>query len=259
VDVSETIEARFYNDDRATLLQRRPSAIIDVAESIHPAAPMQFYGGGEGRIINVGSYRKGSKLTGATWAVLIVDTDCFATAGIPTAQVEDFSTGSWVRWSEVSKAVFLKVTAEAKAGPSAAARVRVERLAAIQAVLGLSTSDLARALGLSRPGLYKWLDVTSNVKLQEASRERLAAVERISKQWRERSTAPLISVAHEPLADGRTVLSLLLADQVDEAAIVGAYDELLVKLAGKPKSRSQKLADAGFKRRPSAKSLPSDD
>lgn len=258
--MNETIEARFYNDGRTTLLQRRPGAIIDVAESLHPAAPMQFYGGGEGCVIDAGAYRKGAKLTGATRAVLIVDRDWFAaTAGVPIVQVEDFKTGSWLRWSEMSKAVFLKATVEAKAGPSAAARVRVERLSAIQAILGFSTSDFARALGLSRPGLYKWLDVTSNLKLQEANRERLAAIERISKQWRQRSTAPLSSVADEPIADGRTVLSLLLADQLDETAIVGAYEGLLAKLAGMPKSRSQKLADAGFKRRPSAKSLPSDE
>lgn len=133
------------------------------------------------------------------------------------------------------------------------------RLAALQAALGLSTSNLAQALGLSRPGLYKWLDASSDVKLQGASRERLAAVERIAKQWRERTTAPLSSVSNEPLADGRTVLSMMVADQFDEATVVGAFDELLAKLAGKPKTRSQKLAEAGFKRRPSAKSLPSDE
>jgi DNA-binding transcriptional regulator YiaG len=245
VDVSDTIEARFYDAQRATPLQRRPSTIIDAAESFHPAAPMQFCGGGEGHIIGGGSYRMGTKL--------------LATSAIPTVVVEDFNTDSWSRWSEASKAAFLKATSRAKAAPSAAARLRVERLAAIQAVLGLSTSDLAQALGLSRPGLYKWLDASSDVKLQGARRERLAAVERIAKQWRERSAAPLSSVAHEPLADGRTVLSMMVAEQVDEAAVVGAYGELLTKLAGKPKSRSQKLADVGFKRRPSAKSLPSDE
>ena len=34
---------------------------------------------------------------------------------------------------------------------------------------------------------------------------------------------------------------------------------LLAMLAVKPKTRSQRLAEAGFKRRPSAKSLPSDE
>lgn len=254
--MSDTIEARFYNAQRATLLQRRPSTIIDAAESFHPAVPMQFYGGGETQLI--GSYRMGTKLTGAR-TVLIVDTDVLlATSAIPTVTVEDFDADSWSRWSKASKEAFQKAAAAAKAAPSAAARLRVERLAALQAALGLSTSNLAQALGLSRPGLYKWLDASSDVKLQGASRERLAAVERIAKQWRERSTAPLSSVSNEPLADGRTVLAMMVADQVDEAAVVGAFDELLAKLAGKPKTRSQKLAEAGFKRRPSAKSLPSD-
>ena len=255
--MSDTIEARFYNAQRATLLQRRPSTIIDAAESFHPAVPMQFYGVGETHLI--GSYRMGTKLTGAR-TVLIVDTDVLlATSAIPTVTVEDFDADSWSRWSKASKEAFQKAAAAAKAAPSAAARLRVERLAALQAALGLSTSNLAQALGLSRPGLYKWLDASSDVKLQGASRERLAAVERIAKQWRERSTAPLSSVSNEPLADGRTVLAMMVADQVDEAAVVGAFDELLAKLAGKPKTRSQKLAEAGFKRRPSAKSLPSDE
>jgi DNA-binding transcriptional regulator YiaG len=198
-------------------------------------------------------------LSGAR-TVLIVDRDVLlATSAIPTVTVEDFDADSWSRWSKASKEAFQEAAAAAKAAPSAAARLRVERLAALQAALGLSTSNLAQALGLSRPGLYKWLDASSDVKLQGASRERLAAVERIAKQWRERSTAPLSSVSNEPLADGRTVLAMMVADQFDEAAVVGAFDELLAKLAAKPKTRSQKLAEAGFKRRPSAKSLPSDE
>lgn len=182
-----------------------------------------------------------------------------ATSAVPTVTGEDFDADPWSRWSKASKEAFQKALAAAKAPPSAAARLRVERLAALQAALGLSTSDLAQALGLSRPGLYKWLDATSDVKLQRASRERLAAVERIATQWRERSKAPLSSVSNQPLANGRTVLAMMIAEQVDEAAVVGAFDELLAMLAGKPKTRSQKLAEAGFKRRPTAKSLPSDE
>ena len=259
--MSDTIEARFYNAQRATLLQRRPNTIIDAAESFHaPASPMRFYGGGEGYIIGAGSYCMGTNImTGATRAVVLLDLD-LATSAVAAVELEDdYSADSWLRWSEAAKTAFEKATSEDKAVPSAAARLRVERLAAIQAMLGLSTSDLAQALGLSRPGLYKWLDASNDVKLQEASRERLATVERIAKQWRERSTAPLSSVAHEPLADGRTILAMMVAEQIDEAAVVGAFEELTAKLAGKPKTRSQKLADAGFKRRPSAKSLPSDD
>lgn len=254
--MSNTIEAGSYNAQRAALLQRRPSSIIDAAESFHSTVPMQFYDGGETHLI--GSYRMGTKSTGAR-TVLIVDKDVLlATSAIPTVTVEGYDD-SWLRWSRASKEAFQKAAAAAQAAPSAAARLRVERLAALQSALGLSTSNLAQALRLSRPGLYKWLDASSDVKLQGASRERLAAVERIAKQWRQRSTAPLSSVSDEPLADGRTVLAMMVADQVDEAAVVGAFDELLAKLASKPKTRSQKLAEAGFKRRPSAKSLPSDE
>lgn len=255
--MSDTIEARFYNAQRETLLQRRPSSIIDAAESFHPTVPMEFYRGGETHLI--GSYRMGTKSTGAR-TVLIVDTDVLlATSAIPTVAVEDFDADSWLRWSRASKEALQNAATVTKAAPSAAARRRVERLATLQAALGLSTSDLAQALGLSRPGLYKWLDASSDVKPQGASRERLAAVERIAKQWRERTTAPLSSVSNEPLADGRTVLTMMVADQFDETAVAGAFDELLAKLAGKPKTRSQKLAEAGFKRRPSAKSLAPDE
>lgn len=256
--MNDLIEARFCNAQRATLIQRRPSTIIDAAESFHPAVPMQFYGGGAIHLI--GSYRMGAKLTGATRTVLIVDTDVLlATSAIRTATVEDFDAESWSLWSKASKEAFQKAATAAKAAPSATALLRVKRLAALQATLGLSTTDLAQALGLSRPGLYKWLDTSSDVKLRGASVERLAAVERIAKQWRELSTAPLSSVSNEPLADGRTVLAMMIADQVDEAAVVGAFDELLAMLAVKPKTRSQKLAEAGFRRRPSAKSLLSDE
>ena len=157
------------------------------------------------------------------------------------------------------EAALQRPAADSKAAPSADARLRVEGLVAIQAVLGLSMPDFARVLGLSRPDLYEWLDASKDMKLQGASRERLAAVERIAMHWRERTATALRSVVNEPLAGGQTALSMMVADAIDEAAIVGAFDELAVKLRSKPKSRSQKLADAGFTRRPSARALPTDE
>jgi len=132
-----------------------------------------------------------------------------------------------------------------------------EQLAAIQAALGLSAQDLAQVLGVSRRDLFEWLDASRNMKLHEASRERLAVVERIAKHWCERSAAPMRSVVNEPLASGQTALSMMVA--IDEVAVIGAFDELAAKLLGKPKSRSQKLADAGFTRRQSARALPADE
>jgi DNA-binding transcriptional regulator YiaG len=261
VDVSDTIEARPYSARQAPLLRRRPSTIIDAAESFHPVSSMRFYGGGEGHIIGAGAIGSAiSKLmTGATRAVVLVDED-WATSAVAAVELDDDnSSDSWLRWAEATRTALQKARYEDKTASSAAARLRVERLAAIQAVLGLSTLDLARVIGITRQALYKWLDATKDMKLQEATRDRLAAVERVAKRWRERSPAPLVSVAQEPLANGGTVLALMVGENFDEAAVVGACNELLAKLQGKPKSRSQKLADAGFKRRPSARSLPSED
>ena len=230
--------------------QLRPSTIIDTAESFHLSAS---------QVIDVGSFGSdiSKSMTGATRAVL-VDTD-FATSAIQAVEIGDSNVDLWTRWAQTTKTALQRPAVGAKPAPSAAGRLRVERLAAINAVFGLSTLNFAQILSLSRPGLYKWLDASKDVKLQEASRERLAVVERIARQWRERSAAPLVSVANEPLAGGQTALSMMVADAIDEAAIVGAFDDLVVKLQGKPKSRSQKLADAGFTRRPSARALPADE
>jgi DNA-binding transcriptional regulator YiaG len=250
MDVSDTIQVRFYRAHQATMRQLRPSMIIDTAESFHLPVS-QFIGVGSiGNVIS-------KSVTGATRSVR-VDTD-FATSAIQTVEIGDDNVDLWTRWAEAAKIALQRSAADVKPASSAAARLRVERLATIQAVFGLSTLDFAQVLGLSRPGLYKWLDTSKDVKLQQASLERLAVIERIARQWRERSATPLVSVMNEPLAGGETALSMMVADAIDEAAIVGAFDELVAKLQGKPKSRSQKLADAGFTRRPSARALQADD
>ena len=263
--MSDTIQTRQFSASQASMHQLRPSALIDTAERFHqlPTLPTEIYGGGQGDVHIIGArtvcstVSKSLARTGATRALLI-NVDRVTSADVGTVP-KDHITTLWAQWAETTKTALQQPTPEAKAVPSAAARLRVGRLAALQAVLGLSTSDLAQALGRSRPGLYKWLDASNDVKLQDASCQRLASVERIAKQWRERSTAPLSSVAHAPMDNGRTVLAMMVADEVDESAIVNALDELLAKLRAKPKSRSQNLADAGFKRRPTSRSLPSDD
>ncbi len=269
--MSDTIQTRHYSANQASMRQLRPSALINTADRFHepvmhqlPTLPAKFYGGG-GDVHIIGAGAIGSFVTRALAAtgatrVVLIDVDRVTSAAVATAAgLKDYLATLWSQWAETTNTALQQRAPDVKPTPTAAARLRVERLAAIQAMLGLSTSDLAQALGLSRPGLYKWLDASNDVKLQGASRERLAAVERIAKQWRERSTAPLSSVAHEPLANGRSVLEIMVSEILDETAVAGALDEVLTKLQGKPKSRSQKLADAGFKRRPSSRSLPSDD
>jgi hypothetical protein len=250
MDVSDTIQARAYSARQATMHQLCPSTIIDAAESFHLPVSQIIGVDPSGSVIS-------KSMTGATRAVL-VDMG-FATSNIQTVEIGAHNADLWTRWAEATKTVLQRLHADAKPVPSAAARWRVERLVAIQAVFGLSTLDFALVLAVSRQGLYKWLDASKDVKLQEASRERLAVVERIARQWRKRSAAPLVSVVNELLAGGQSALSLMVSDVIDEDAIVGAFDELVAKLQGKSKSRSQKLADAGFTRRPSTRALPADE
>lgn len=248
--MSDTIHARHYSPQQAMLRQLQPSTVINTADSFHPHYSHIIGLGAIGSAIS-------KSMTGAT-RVMLVDIDA-ATSAVRAVGVDAYRADLWNRWAETTKAALQRPAASSRSAPSAAARLRVERLATIQAVLGLSTRDFAQVLGLSRPGLYKWLDASKDVKLQEASRERLAAVERIAKQWRERSVVPLRSVANEPLAGGQTALAMMAALAIDEASVVDAFDEIVAKLQGKPKSRSQRLADAGFTRRPSARALPADE
>lgn len=267
--MSDTIQSRHYCARQATLLQQRPSALIDAGESSIDAPvlhrlPTKFYWGGQATNAHIiGTGGAGSVIskgiTGSGRVVVLVDTDWSTTGGEMAVAINDYERDSWQRWAVATKTVLTQSVPDGKPPPSVAARLRVERLTALQASFGLPMSELAQVLGITRQGLYKWLDAVKDLKVQGANKERLSIVERIGKQWRERSPAPLGTVAREPLADGTTVFDLLIAAVINEAAVTGAFDQLIAKLQAKPKSRSQKLADAGFKRRPSARALPVDE
>lgn len=140
-----------------------------------------------------------------------------------------------------------------------ASQRRVDRLVDIQVALGFPVQVLAAILRISRPALYKWLDVEDEVQPQACNRERLIAVERIAQEWKTRSSSPLSSVAYEPLANGQTFVDILSADTFDIPHIMGVLDELIARLQAKPKSLRQKMAEAGYKRRPSRRSLSDDE
>ncbi len=140
-----------------------------------------------------------------------------------------------------------------------ASQRRVSRLVGIQAILGLPVQTLATILRVSRPALYKWLDVEDEVQPHADNRERLMVVDRIAQKWRARSSSPLSSVAYEPLADGQTVIDMLTAGEINEGDIFGALDELVAKLQAKPTSLSQKMAEAGYSRRPSRRAISDDE
>jgi len=139
------------------------------------------------------------------------------------------------------------------------AQLRVDRLASIQAAFGLPIQTLADVLATSRAQVYKWLDASNDVTLQDSSQQRLVMIDRLATRWRELSSTPLSRVAREPLANGGTVQQLLSAALIEEAAVESAFHELAERLAGGPKTETQRMIEAGYTRRPSRRALPSDE
>jgi hypothetical protein len=264
VDVSAFIQPRAYTPRDAAIYQQSPAELIQAVEEADPRAYPTVHVFNEeitslliksaGRLALVAK-----KLTGATRYALY-DKSWSTTAGsVIEAAPADAQEARWEQWAEHAREAFDRAFSQQRRSTTAAARLRVERLTSIQAALGFTTQDLAAVLGLSRPQLYRWLDTSDDVRMQDAKRQRLAAVERVTKAWQERSPTPLQSVAHEPLATGNTLFDKLSADTIDEASLYAAFDELTVKLRAQPKTLSQRQAEAGFKRRPSIRSLPSDE
>lgn len=136
---------------------------------------------------------------------------------------------------------------------------RVERLMALQTVLGFSMQALADVLSISRAQLYKWMDRRNDISLQDASRKRLEAIEMLASHWRTLSKRPLDKAAKEPLAGGGTLLGMMSAIDLNVPQIKWEMTQRAGELTAAGRSESQRLSDAGYKRRPSHRSLPSDE
>jgi transcriptional regulator with XRE-family HTH domain len=270
--MSNTIQMRSYSSHKAALLQQRPSDIIEAAEAVvdTPDALRRrivqvVYDSGQSRLLDTSVINAGSKgftldvvpTSGTQMCLLNISQQ--TTSPDLLVNVDEFVAhqGSWSRWADETRKLLQRAAASTQRPSMAAAHLRVDRLATLQAAFGFTTQELAQVLGISRQQLYKWLNAAKEVKLNEASRGRLAVIERIAKVWTLRSTMPLCLVSREPIADDGTVFEMLSANVVDEATIVSAFDELVVKLQSKSKTRSQRLRDAGFTRRVST--LPSDE
>lgn len=262
--MSTFIRPRTYTPRDATIYQQRPAALIDAVEEADARPYPTTHLPHEHSVSLLIQAAEpvclvNRQLTAATRYALRDRSWSTTATSVIDAAPGDAQEASWEQWAEQAREAFKRAATQQRRPTTAAARLRVERLSAIQAALGFTTQDLAAVLGLSRPQLYRWLDAADEVRMQDAKRQRLAAVERVARAWQGRSPAPLSSVAHEPLANGSTLFALLSFDAIDEAALRAAFDELTAKLQAQPKTLSQRLADAGFKRRPSVRSLPSDE
>ena len=272
--MSETIQIRSYDPCMAALLQQRPSTIIraaNVTASGLADASRKLFGAEWDRLRVIGrgyvdeAWSMSTGTGAAHYGLMPVDIDRH-TIGL-AIRSESHATrfessrgeATWLKWVELTKAALLNASSHGGSTPTGAASMRVRRLASIQSALGMPITDLARVLCVSRQALYKWLDASNELRLQEASRARLTLIERIAAQWRERSQATLSTVVHEPLEGGDTLFAILSGDEIDEIRVTQALDSLVRVLQNKPRTRSQKLFDAGYKRRTTIRPLPSDE
>lgn len=268
--MSSTLESRNRAALRAVLAQQRPRELIRAAErfdgSIEDDAYAPTVHVNELLIPDVETFTGGSTIgapaTAPTTAVVLVATIGGASPDCdPSIVFAHYRSqlNSWARWTDKAKEALRQGALVDHRSSTAAARLRVDRLTSLQAAFSFTVQDLAAVLGITRTQMYKWLDAAAEIKLQESSRARLGMAERMAKEWTARSTMPLSSLSKEPLGSGGTILTLLTADIVDEGSVLSAFEELREKMQGKPKTRGQRLREAGFTRRPSARSLPSDE
>lgn len=99
---------------------------------------------------------------------------------------------------------------------------------AVQEALGLSITDLARLVGVSRVTVYEWLRGKVTVPNSASAQQRLAGLLGVAEQWRQLASAPLGGLMRAVVtADGRSLLDLLAAEMRDTSAI----DTALARLA----------------------------
>lgn len=157
-----------------------------------------------------------------------------------------------------SRGVVPFTQAQSQRNHTPAAR-RVALLTEIQASLGLSMRTLAEVLQISRPQLYKWFDDGQAIRLQGESATRLNAVKQLARAWRGRSMAPLGPWLREQAEDGRSLLDLLTCKDLQVTEIEHTFDAVTGRFGQVRKSRSQRMREAGFSRRATHRSLPSDE
>lgn len=103
--------------------------------------------------------------------------------------------------------------------PVPAAQSLAERVSAIKAAFGLTTSQLAQVLQVQRQTIYDWVDEESPRQLNGQNRERLAAMQRLAIQWNALCQWPAGKGMTTYAVDGDTLLDVLSADVLDEARL----------------------------------------
>lgn len=95
------------------------------------------------------------------------------------------------------------------------------KLDLIRSQFGISTKDLAEALNVERPTVYAW-QKEGGSKPQERHRDRIEVLVELAKYWKNLSERPLSKSIFEPMNNGRSVMDMLKAEEVQTSDVKAA-------------------------------------
>ncbi|MEK6750083.1 MAG: hypothetical protein AABY83_12900 [Pseudomonadota bacterium] len=105
-----------------------------------------------------------------------------------------------------------------------------EQIRYIQLAFGINNTILASILEVERQTLLNWTKVSNPPKLQTRTKNRLLLISDIARQWRQRCTRPPRNLATSYYFQGRTLIDILSAEQIDEIALQSIMDALSKKI-----------------------------
>jgi hypothetical protein len=114
-----------------------------------------------------------------------------------------------------------------------------ERISFIRSMLSLQVKELAAVLLVERPSVYAWMAGTAQP--QQRNRRRIEAIWSVAREWQRMSRLPLGSLRNVPGESGRSIIELLMADEIDTAKVVELLRAAISKLGADQEERLQGL------------------
>jgi hypothetical protein len=129
--------------------------------------------------------------------------------------------------------------AERSTSQSAVVIAGASLVAEIKSTLGVSVTDLAAIARVSRQTIYDWI---GEGQVSEANYGRLLGLRRVCLAWRFRVSQPVGRLLQAKNANGRSLMDLLLQDNLDHQAIELHLDALAAKAIEQGAERKRRAA-----------------